>query len=87
MLILPFGGVPEMVGASRMVMVKTRETVIPAVAVTVKLKLPASVGVPLIKPAGFSTKPGGTFGDVQVGVPLKPAAWRSEEHTSELQSH
>ena len=79
MLILPLGGVPEMVGASRMVMVKTRETVMPAVAVTVKLKLPACVGVPLIKPAGFSTKPGGGFGDVQVGVPLKPAAWKVTE--------
>ena len=59
-----------------MTRVYVADAAVPAVAVTVTLKLPDAPGVPLIVPAELIVSPVGSPLAVQVTVPVPPVAAR-----------
>jgi hypothetical protein len=66
-------GVADVVTTGLMTTLYVAEAVVPAVAVTVTLKLPDAVGVPLIFPALIVSPPGSPLA-AQVMVPVPPVA-------------
>jgi hypothetical protein len=67
-------GVDDVVTTGLMTTVYVAEAVVPAVAVTVTLKLPDAVGVPLIIPAELIASPPGSPLAAQVMMPVPPVA-------------
>jgi hypothetical protein len=67
-------GVADVATTGLMTMLYVAEAFVPAVAVTVTLKLPDAVGVPLIVPAELIVSPPGSPLAAHVKMPVPPVA-------------